>query len=87
MSMSGIQIPEEVIKKYEEKRFEKRPGGLVLKINEELVEIQHVVEDDFEGLQLKIPDEVSTEIRHSSNLKNLCDNLQYEIRNHSEERY
>jgi len=32
--------------------------------------------------RLKASDEVSSEIRHSSDLRSLCDNLQYEIRNH-----
>ncbi|MCY3412580.1 MAG: hypothetical protein INQ03_13155 [Candidatus Heimdallarchaeota archaeon] len=56
MSMSGIQIPEDVVKKYEDKRYQKKPGGLILKINDEQVEIEHELDENFEDLVNKLPD-------------------------------
>ena len=47
MSISGIQIPEEVIKKYEDKRFEKKPGGLILKIDDETIKIDKEASEDM----------------------------------------
>lgn len=56
MSISGIQIPEEIIKKYEDKRFEKKPGGLILKIDDEKIIIEKEAPGEITKMVEELPD-------------------------------
>lgn len=56
MSISGIQIPEEVIKRYEDKRFDKKPGGLILKIDNETIKIDREAPEDITQMVEGLPE-------------------------------
>lgn len=70
MSMSGIQIPQEIIKKYESKRFEKKPGGLVLKINDDQLVLDREVNEDFSDMVSGLPDAEPRFILYDLPIKN-----------------
>ncbi len=70
MSMSGIQVPPEIVKKYEEKRFEKRAGGLVLKIDEDQVILDVEVDEDFASMVDALPDNQPRFILYDLPVKN-----------------
>ena len=57
MSISGIQIPDGVIKRYEEKRFEKKPGGLILKIEDDTIKIEREVPENLSQIVEGLPDD------------------------------
>ncbi|MDH5401404.1 MAG: hypothetical protein OEZ01_02190 [Candidatus Heimdallarchaeota archaeon] len=57
MSLSGIAATQESIDLYEKKRFEKKEGGIILKINENKIEVEHEFTEDFSGLLTTLPDE------------------------------
>ncbi len=56
MSLSGIIIMEETIKIYDEMRFKKQPGGLILKIEEDQIIIEQVVEGSIDSILTDIPE-------------------------------
>lgn len=56
MSLSGISVQGNVIDVYRNKRYEKKEGGLVLKITDDMIEIEHNVTEDFGGLVGKLPE-------------------------------
>ncbi|MHA2170537.1 MAG: hypothetical protein ACXAB7_11645 [Candidatus Kariarchaeaceae archaeon] len=56
MSLSGIKIMEETIKKYDELRFKKQPGGLILKIEDDQIIIERVVQGSIDSVLADIPE-------------------------------
>lgn len=56
MSLSGIKVPEKVVKQYETMRFEKKPGGLVIIVNDEALSIERQVDGNFDQLIDELPD-------------------------------
>ena len=56
MFLSGIKMEEDVVKYYEDFRFKKEPGGLILKIEDEAIHIEKEVNGDFDQLAAELPD-------------------------------
>ncbi len=56
MSISGQDIDPELIKKYEEMRFEKKPQGMILKIDEENLILEKHTTEPFEEMVASLPD-------------------------------
>jgi cofilin len=55
MSISGISVSQEIIKRYEDKRMSKKEGGLILKIEDESIKIDHDVDDIFDNALQFLP--------------------------------
>ena len=53
MSISGQEISEDLIKKYEEMRFEKLPQGIILKFDNEEIVLEDHFKEDFDELITK----------------------------------
>jgi hypothetical protein len=56
MSLSGIKIMDETINIYDEMRLKKQPGGLILKIEEDQIIIERVVEGSIDRVLADIPE-------------------------------
>ena len=70
MSLSGITVPQNIIKIYEDKRFEKKEGGLILKIDGESLEIEKNVTDNFDMIASALPDAEPRYILYDMPVKN-----------------
>ena len=57
MSLSGIKIEQKIVDLYEEFRFKKQQGGLILKIDEESIIVEKEVDGDLDDLANHLPDE------------------------------
>ncbi|MHA2250071.1 MAG: cofilin family protein [Candidatus Kariarchaeaceae archaeon] len=56
MSLSGIKILDDTIKTYDEFRFKKQPGGLILKINDDIIEVEKEVEGSIDSAIPELPE-------------------------------
>ena len=56
MSISGFEIHQELIKKYEELRFEKTPQGILLKIQDENLVLEDCQKNSFDYFVENLPE-------------------------------
>ncbi len=71
MSMSGINILDETIKRYDEMRFRKQAGGLVLKITEDAIEIEsEELDANFQNIVAELPEAEPRFVLYDIPLKN-----------------
>ena len=57
MSISGISVREDVVEKYENKRYDKKPGGFSLMVKDEEIIIDKEYGGDFDKLVGELPDD------------------------------
>ncbi len=70
MSLSGITVPETVIKRYENKRFERKEGGIVLKIDGDQIVIEDEYSENFSSLVNNLPDQEPRFVLYDVPIKN-----------------
>ncbi len=57
MSISGISVREDAVQKYEDKRYDKKPGGFSLMVEDEEIIIDKEYGGDFDKLVAELPDD------------------------------
>ncbi|RMG39867.1 MAG: hypothetical protein D6732_03700 [Methanobacteriota archaeon] len=70
MSTTGIEIPDDLIKEYEEMRFEKKPQGMILKISEGKVILEQRTDASFDDLIESLPDNEPRYVLYDFPIKN-----------------
>lgn len=69
--MSGLIIQEETIKRYDDMRFRKTAGGLVLKINDETIEVEsEELDGNFQTVVSGLPENEPRYVLYDIPLKN-----------------
>ena len=56
MSISGISVSDDVVKKYEDKRYDKKPGGWSLMVKDEEIVIDAEYGESFDKLVEELPE-------------------------------
>jgi len=70
MALSGIRVEEDVVKFYEELRFKKQAGGVILKIQDELISLEKEVDGDFSTMVANLPPEEPRYVLYDVEMKN-----------------
>jgi len=70
MSISGQDIDQDLIKKYEEMRFEKKPQGMILKIDSENLILEKHTTDSFEEMVSLLPEAEPRYVLYDFPMKN-----------------
>ncbi len=70
MSTTGIEIPDDLIRQYDEMRFEKKVQGMILKIQDGRVVLERRTEEPFEQLVQSLPDNEPRYVLYDFPIKN-----------------
>lgn len=70
MSISGIGVSEDVVKKYEDKRYDKKPGGWSLMVKDEEIVIDNEYGPDFDKLVTELPQDEPRYVLYDVPVKN-----------------
>lgn len=70
MSTTGIEIPESLVKEYEEMRFEKKPQGMILKIVDGTVTLEKRIAAGFDDIVAELPENEPRYVLYDFPIKN-----------------
>jgi cofilin len=70
VSISGIGVSEDVVKKYEDKRYDKKPGGWSLMVKDEEIVIDNEYGPDFDKLVTELPQDEPRYVLYDVPVKN-----------------